>query len=218
MSAPAAKRQRTNSAPTRLVPTDPLKKVPKTLAEVTTRVGFTVCDLVVVLKLMSDLFDVSFRFCGPHEGSIQLMEKSGPPFDREAWITKKDVAKGGGGFHTELRLSGQHDSEGEALRCLQKVFQSFELASRRNQDTVLKITDSHADVVEKIVALLPDGFSYKKKYTNEDVRRILCLPMPLLLRECFPNYTWPRWLFGAFEGLVMRRVEVAHAGQVAELE
>ena len=202
-TAPPAKRKRTATG---LIPADPLKKVPNTLGDITMRAGFTVCDLVIVLKLMGDMFDLRFWFRGPCEGSIHIREGNLHDFDRYAWITEKEAASDMHyGLKTELRFSGSNDSGSEALRCLHEALSWHRrLATLAN----LKITDKHDDAVEKIVGTSAD---YKKQFTNDDMRRILGLPMPLLLHAGYPYYSWPRWLFGAFEGLVMRRVQMVGA-------
>jgi len=207
---PPSKKKRTASDD-RPIPADPLKKVPRTLCDVSIKSGFIVSDLVVVMKILTDLFDLHLGFCGPCEGSIKIREQSDKAFDKSTWITDKQKAIPNCGIATELRFShssfgGIDGNECDQLRCMDTTFQLM----RRSKDVELKMTDTHSDVLEKVLSAYSKWSRYKP-FTDEEMRRMLSLPMPLALRGGFPHYSWPRWLFGAFEGLVMRRVQIKHA-------
>mmetsp|Transcript_34195 Transcript_34195/g.68084 ORF Transcript_34195/g.68084 Transcript_34195/m.68084 type:complete len:182 (-) Transcript_34195:121-666(-) len=177
---------------------------------------------------MADQFDVEYSVDVPFEGSIKITKQGGVPFLTSTWISKKEAAKPKHrgvfpGTYTELRFDNGYTNDGELLVCLYNILTrrlSHCLTARRDASARrerfpfpdLELSDKQNDVIEKIVAVFPDGFYYyDEQFTQDDMRRILDLPMPLELRASFPTYTWPRWLFGAFEGLVMRRVQLNHS-------
>ena len=174
---------------------DPLKTVPKKFAETVQRGGFTVLDLVVVLSELRRLFNVDFHFTGPAEGSIELVN-----CPTSSWLTdrvKKTTPYAG--LRTELRFSlSDMSSSDKRLWFVQDILYW----------PTLHVGDSDEAATDAIVKARFYGCT--ARHTAEEERRqLLKQPMPLSLRESFPHYTWPRWIFGAFEGLVMQRLNKA---------
>ena len=194
---------------------DPLYNVPETLEEITTEANFTVGDLAIVLKLMNDMFGIEYSFCGPSEGSIKITKQDGKDPDFSLWLGKRHPSHPCAGDANELRLCGS--SGDDNLVALDILFlnlcheNSRELKGleRRRPNPDVKITDTHEEAVEKLIGMCP--LFGRKRFESDDMRRVLSNPFKLKLRACYPKYTWPRWMFGAFEGLVMRRVQVTTA-------
>ena len=212
---PPAKRKRTDSNPCPL-PTDPLKRIGRQLSDVTSQSGFTTCDLFVVLKVMKDTFGLKYSFLGPCEGSIHITEQDGKLLDKRLWITdKRSSFHSSNGSYTEVRFDLSKDLD--ELQFLDKIFETIEFSlflknrdvRSRIYDLNVKITDKREDVIKNVVLMLSDpDLRTEKKVDEDEVARMLNTPLPLCLRPNYPCYTWPRWLFGAFEGLVMRRVQI----------
>jgi len=171
---------------------DPLKTVPKKFAETVQRGGFTVLDFVVVLSEMRRLFNVELHFTGPTEGSIELVN-----CPTSSWITdrvKKTTPNAG--LRTELRFSLSDMSSSDKRLCFVQDILYW---------PTLHVGDSDDEATDAIVKA--QFYGCTSRYSGEEERRqLLKQPMPLSLRENFPHYTWPRWIFGAFEGLVMQRL------------
>ena len=217
MSAPSAKRRRKDATPAPLIRPDPLKRVPNSFKELTIQSGFTACDLVIVLKLMIDLFGVNFHFTGPCEGSIEVLGSNDLRYDRNLWISPQEAAKPNHGISTELRFSlERYSNESALLRILDWFFIKFRFGTSKG--ITFKITDTRDAAVDRIVATYTDEYLGFGQFTSDEVRELLSLPLPLILKANWPHYTWPRWFFGAFEGLVVRRVQVVQAAKEAANE
>lgn len=175
-----------------MIPPDPLKEVPKDFATITENSGFNVLDLVVCLSELQRIFGYDFSFTGPCEGSIHLINCS-----RELWISQAQMQKiQYAGGCSELRFSlSQMNKERPELIFLNNFLR---------WPAVDMIEDDNVNI-EKILSTT----KYRSdRFTVEEQRSLLKKPMPLRLRENFPYYTWPRWVFGVFEGLVMQRVNL----------
>lgn len=171
---------------------DPLKKVPPQFAATVAAGGFTVCDFVIVLAEMARLFKLAIRLTGPAEGSIEFSDCPSSLWISEHTRKKHQYA----GQCTELRFSLQEMSnDDKRLR-----FVSDLLAWPQ-----VHCGDSNEAAADAIVK---QRLLRSNHYTEEEKRQLLKQPMPLCLREGYPYYSWPRWMFGAFEGFVMQRIDM----------
>lgn len=184
---------------------DPLKQVPKRFLAAVQESDFNVCDFVVVLSEMMRLFDLDIHLTGPAEGSIQFLY-----CPTSLWISNSTKAKTQyAGLATELRFS--LSNMGNTDDRLQ--FASDVLFHRR---VAVQCTDSEEAASDAIVKHIVGKHGRKggRPYTIDEARQLLKQPMPLSLRENYPHYTWPRWMFGAFEGFVMRRIAMKNEPEV----
>tara|TARA_B100000575_G_scaffold291893_1_gene298875 strand:- start:4367 stop:4975 length:609 start_codon:yes stop_codon:yes gene_type:complete len=192
MSAVGIKRKRGSpeADPFGGIPADPLTKVPKNLEKIVDDGGFTLLDFVHVLSEMKRLLNFHLSFTGPAEGAIELDNCA-----TRLWISDNARKKTTyAGQRTELR---------------------FQLARMSKHDERLRFVDDFlhwpvldggddAAATEKIVQarmLTPS-----RALSDEKKRWLLRQPMPLCLRANYPYWTWPRWVFGVFEGLIMKRI------------
>tara|TARA_Y100000389_G_scaffold127865_1_gene125210 strand:- start:15 stop:644 length:630 start_codon:yes stop_codon:yes gene_type:complete len=178
------------------IPADPLTKVPKRLEQLAEDAGFTVLDFVHVLAEMKRLLNFDFSFTGPAEGCIELRNCA-----TRLWLSDRARSKTQyAGQRSELRFDFNIGNRDERLRFVQDFLHWPVLDG-----------DDDATATEKILQvrlLTPPS----RALTDEKKRWLLQQPMPLCLRESYPYWTWPRWVFGIFEGLVMQRILKKRAG------
>lgn len=172
---------------------DPLRKVPRSLLRNTTKAEFTVCDLLVVLSEFKRIFNVNILLNGPHEGAIELVE-----VPVSTWLLVRDKHHKDAGQRTELRFSANKNFKkvNDVLRWLKTP------SCNDDTDTATQkiVDDMTSDALWR---------KYRFLGANMPVDEVLLLlkqPLPLCLRENYPYWSWPRFMFSCFEALVVQRI------------
>jgi hypothetical protein len=177
------------------LPPDPLKTIPPFLEKITAT-GFTVCDLIVVMREMAKVLKTDVHIGGPCEGSIELMEL---PFS--TWLPKNKT-----GNYTELRFCSLDK------KCKDFMADFFFLCKIQEDDLDgNEIVQTIDDSSETIQSRMKYPKLANMNYEPNQIAELLNKPIHLRLRNNFPSYTWPRWAFGVFEGLVVRRCQTKGA-------
>ena len=166
-----------------------MKCIPKSLSEIAAEASFTIADLAVVLATMERLFGFEYRFTGPCEGAIELVN-----VPVETWQKRKVH-----GARTEIRF--YRCGEKENMKCLDHVFNNCRTSPRLTLDLTDSVDETVAKCKDRIMPI-PSFIS------RDDVDRILRTQICMILKLNYPYYSWPRHVFGVFEGLVMRRVQL----------
>lgn len=85
------------------------------------------------------------------------------------------------------------------MSCLNHVFNC------KLKDTQIDIADTNEEAISKCVE---EYLPCASHMTRAELCRVMQTQIYMSLKINYPYYSWPRHVFGVFEGLVMRRVQL----------